>query len=238
MSSNAFTDELRKYREEIEANSTAQVAEYLAQEEERGNDARWLRKESTLVEVHKLFGQEVPELWTPIACPIRGLSKFMGAWIQADGGEFVFNLFHTDTDENVKKTMTLVEFYASQLTDRKVCLEAAGERGIWLTRMLADIGAIELPDIEYRPLGPEWSAAASRVHNGLVTLVKCHMHYDSSRPESCFSIDFGSVWCGVAANTFRQYRTQLQRAGYFEKTGEKVKGKTSLEADLYRLIPG
>lgn len=211
------------------------VAEGMAEKDQHENDVEWLRKESTFADVHKLFGPDVPHLWEPMKCPIKGLGEYVGNWIQADGGEFVFNVFHADG--NIKKTLTLVEFYASQVTESQVLLEEAGERGIWLTRMLAEIKAIELPDVSYRLLGSEWSKAARRVYDGFIMLVRCHLHYDSSRPESCFALDFGSKWCGVALNTFRQYRTQLEREKYIQKTGEKVKGKT-FEADLYKLIPG
>lgn len=229
--------ELKKLEAEHEGNPLSDEQELIAQ---AGGDAKWLSQESTFVAVHMLFGLPVPTVWGDgeEPCPliwsndIKEPTDCKGGWITADDGKYLYCLFHRGTGAQ-KATYTLVEFYANLLTKGKVhSLKTSGERGTWLARMLADLGIISLPVLGYRPLGSEWSDEARRVYEGLVTLTRCHMRTDPTKPETLFSVDFGHLWCGVARETFRKYRNQLQRRGYIQKTGVFQK-----QAEFYRLVP-
>lgn len=199
----------------------------------RGADSAELRKESTFSDVHGLFSLAVPELGCDYSYQEAELAHFDGIWARSDRGDYTYRLRHAPKGASY----TLIEVYANCATGGMVGhILKTTELQLWVSRMLADLQIIDLPDTSRKPPDDAWPVGTQRVYDGFVMLVRCHLRHDS-RPVSGFTIDFGSAWCGVSEKEFGTQRTALQEARYIEKTGQSLNPETLFKSDLYRLVP-
>lgn len=203
-------------------------------------DKAWLEGVVPFTDIHKKLGLECPEEAMPMACPIIGMEAYQGAWIESDEGQYIFNVFHAG-----KTSYTLVDLYANHITNGAIIkLETKGERGIWLTRLLFDIGYLDLPECEYAPLPTKYAPEAHQVYAGFILALQCHKHHTPATTYSCFSIDFATAWCGISESKFRKWWQKLQHDGYIEKVRdpeanvgeEKWLMDSAARASYYKLI--
>lgn len=178
-----------------ETNSQADKEHYLevvapSDSQKRENpDVAHLKDEAILEELLAFLELEPIELGEDFPSPLIGVH---------DGEEDVLSCFTLGDRDDVilynvnipkekgKNTWLLQEFYANIVTGGRVTeLTSSGQKGVWLSRMLADLGRINLPEVDYRRLSREHIAKRDHlkaVYDGFILLLKCHLHYEDCKP--------------------------------------------------------
>ncbi len=139
-------------------------------------------------------------------------------WRTPDG-LLIYRDFH---QRDKRSSYLLTDAYAATVTGR-VRLLRRGERVAWAIRMLADLGLLELPELEPPPEHPpitQITEAATMVWRGTVLLARCRLVYDSKATLFPLGWSFLAPWCGVSnADAGRAIQElaglhYLRRAGY------------------------
>lgn len=164
------------------------------------------------IRVMALCGVVVPGMGKAFCCPIPGHADRSpsAALYQEPDKSIILHDFHAAEDG--RRFWPLVDVYASCKSGKSLEL-AAGERTVWWTRALYELGYIELPTIPYMPLPHNASADARLAYEGFILLLRLSQLYEPS-PMTPFNRRFAAKWCATDVDTIRRGMTWLLRRNY------------------------
>ena len=155
-------------------------------------------------------------------CPLPGHAekKPSAALWKPDGGFYGLHDFHARGDG---LWWPLCDVYAACVTGENRKL-GKGERKVWWVRALADIGAIDVPEVPHKELPGTEPPSVRKLYAGFLRLLAVRAVYDTDKATP-FSWTFAQGWCDIGSrHTVQKALDWLFTRGFVHVCGRTPKG--------------
>ncbi len=196
--------------------------------EEKGIDVRrYFTDPQIALSAMNLIGYEDVKIGKPIRCPFRDDDQRPSAALyrQTEGCQYLIHDFHCLGDKT--EWRTIPDAYFAKKSGQVDVLSHAGYV-IWGIRLLNEIGAITLPEIDTPDLPDKAPATVKRLWEGFILLLRCREFYLAGQSGTPLSYGFAVAWCGLPDKIYAARGFKWLREHGLLTALPKTKGKSTM----------